>query len=57
MSFSGECDPIETTSWNEHVQRMQTVIPKLYDCSHDGRMTREGLQGGDVGGEFDDGSG
>jgi len=45
MSFSGEVDPMETSSWNEHVQRLQCLIPKLYDCSHDGRMTREGLQG------------
>ena len=45
MNFSGEAEPLETTSWNEHVQKLQTVIPKLYDCSHDGRMTREGLQG------------
>lgn len=45
MSFSGGVDPLETTSWNDHIQKLQSVIPKLYDCSHDGRMTREGLQG------------
>eukprot|EP00438_Fugacium_kawagutii_P033130 Skav217302 [mRNA] locus=scaffold1466:306679:325933:+ [translate_table: standard] len=45
MSFSGDVDALELTSWNEHVQKLQQVIPKLYDCSHDGRMTREGLQG------------
>ncbi|CAK8985407.1 [F-actin]-monooxygenase MICAL2 (Molecule interacting with CasL protein 2) (MICAL-2) (mMical2) [Durusdinium trenchii] len=45
MSFSGESEPLEITSWNEHVQKLQAMIPKLYDCSHDGRMTREGLQG------------
>ena len=41
----GEQEPSQTSSWNEHVQRLQGMIPKLYDCSHDGRMTREGLQG------------
>eukprot|EP00434_Breviolum_minutum_P031179 symbB.v1.2.027574.t1/scaffold2839.1/size69180/4 len=45
MNFSGEQEPSQTSSWNEHVQRLQGMIPKLYDCSHDGRMTREGLQG------------
>ena len=45
MSFSGELEPAETTSWNEHVQRLRNMIPVLYDCSHDGRMTKEGLQG------------
>ena len=46
MSFAGEePEGSQTTSWNEHVQRLQGMIPKLYDCSHDGRMTREGLQG------------
>jgi len=45
MNFSGGPDPLETTSWNEHVQKLQSLIPVLYDCSHDGRMTKEGLQG------------
>ncbi|CAE7555429.1 Gars1 [Symbiodinium pilosum] len=45
MSFSGSPDPALTTSWNEHVQKLQTMVPVLYDCSHDGKMTKEGLQG------------
>ncbi|CAE6955787.1 Gars1 [Symbiodinium natans] len=45
MSFSGGPDPVETTSWNEHVQKLQGMIPVLFDCSHDGKMTKEGLQG------------
>merc|ERR1719420_155417 len=45
MTFSGEPDAIAPTTWDEHVQRLQNMLPLLYDCSHDGRMTKEGLQG------------
>lgn len=45
LSFSGAPDPIEPTTWENHMARMQSMIPTLYECSHDGRLTREGLQG------------
>lgn len=45
LTFSGGCEPIETTSWNDHFARLQDMLPTLYDCSHDGRLTKEGLQG------------
>jgi hypothetical protein len=45
LTFSGAPDPIEPTSWEDHVDRLQRMLPTLYECSHDGRMTKEGLQG------------
>jgi len=45
MTFSGEPDAIAPTTWNDHLQRLQKMLPVLYDCAHDGRMTKEGLQG------------
>lgn len=45
MTFSGEPDAIPSTTWDDHVQRLQKMLPLLYDCAHDGRMTKEGLQG------------
>lgn len=45
MSFSGGPEPLTDTTWNDHLQRIQNIIPTLFECSHDGRMTKEGLQG------------
>jgi len=45
LTFSGGPDPIAATSWDDHVERLRSMLPTLYDCSHDGRMTKEGLQG------------
>lgn len=45
LTFSASPDPIEPTSWEDHILRIQSMIPILYDCAHDGRMTKEGLQG------------
>lgn len=45
LSFSGKPDPIDTAPWEEHMEKIQGMLPMLYDCSHDGRMTKEGLQG------------
>merc|ERR1712178_265858 len=45
LTFSGSPDPIQPTSWEDHMARIQSMIPILYDYSHDGRMTKEGLQG------------
>lgn len=46
-TFSGCCALQATppTTWADHMQRLQDILPKLYDCSHDGLMTKEGLQG------------
>merc|ERR1711881_252534 len=45
LTFSGTADPIEPTTWEDHMMRMHGILPTLYDYSHDGRMTKEGLQG------------
>eukprot|EP00931_Biecheleriopsis_adriatica_P050713 TRINITY_DN2938_c0_g1_i1.p1 TRINITY_DN2938_c0_g1~~TRINITY_DN2938_c0_g1_i1.p1 ORF type:complete len:793 (-),score=191.70 TRINITY_DN2938_c0_g1_i1:160-2538(-) len=45
MTFSAGPEPIPASTWNEHLQRLQSIIPTLFEYSHDGRMTKEGLQG------------
>jgi len=45
LTFSGGCEPMEPCSWNEHNAKLQEMLPVLYDYSHDGRLTTEGLQG------------
>jgi hypothetical protein len=45
MTFSGGPEPVKESSWNEHMEKLQSMLPTLYDCSHDGRMTAEGLRG------------
>lgn len=45
LTFSGSPDPIKPVSWEEHMNTIQSMIPTLYECAHDGRMTKEGLQG------------
>jgi hypothetical protein len=45
MTFSGTPDSIEPTFWEDHMSRIQGILPTLYECAHDGRMTKEGLQG------------
>merc|ERR1712224_310231 len=32
-------------TWDDHMAKIQDILPTLYECSHDGRMTKEGLQG------------
>merc|ERR1711920_258723 len=45
LRFSGKPDLADPLPWGEHMERIQGMLPLLYDCSHDGRMTKEGLQG------------
>lgn len=45
VTFSGAADPVEPTSWEDHMSKVQSMLPVLYEYSHDGRMTTEGLQG------------
>lgn len=45
MTFSGDHTTIESPSWDDHMERVQGVLPKLHEYAHDGRMTKEGLQG------------
>lgn len=45
LTFSGAPEPIEPTGWEDHMVKIQHLLPALYECSHDGRMTKEGLQG------------
>jgi len=45
MTFSGGPDPIEPESWEDHMNRIQGLLPKLHECAHDGLMTRDGLAG------------
>lgn len=45
MTFSGAVEPVQSTTWEDHMMKIQGMLPRLYEYSHDGRMTKEGLQG------------
>jgi hypothetical protein len=45
MTFSGAVEPVQSTTWEDHMMKIQGILPRLYEYSHDGRMTKEGLQG------------
>jgi len=44
-SFSGEPEPLLSTTWEDHLQRLQRMVQTLYDCSQEVQMTREGITG------------
>jgi len=51
LKFSGEHDGLkEPAPWDDHMARIKKVLPVLYDCSQELKMTKEGHAG-----EFADG--
>lgn len=45
MELATQKEHSPSSSWDEHMARIHNVLPLLHECSHDGRMTKEGLQG------------
>ena len=46
LKFSGEHDELkEPAPWDDHMARIKKMLPMLYDCSQEIKMTKEGHAG------------